>query len=92
MWFDARVNGDYVKDSAGAVTAGSYLEAMAYSITGASQDMYVLKVENLSTARSSGLYLEGTVVVAHDESHAWYPRTQGKSGHGGGHGFPPVCL
>ena len=47
----------------GAVTTGSYLEAKAYSNTGAFRGMYVLKVEKPSTARSSGLHMKGAVVV-----------------------------
>ena len=93
MWCDARVNGYHVKDSAGAVTAGSYLEATAYSNTGAPQGLYVLKVEKPSTARSSGLHMKGRVVVAQDENYARYSKTRGKpGGHGQGLGFPPLCL
>ena len=70
MWLDAKVNGEHVKDPARAVTASSYLEATAYSNTGASRGMYALRVEKPFTARSSGLHMEGTVVGAQDQYSA----------------------
>ena len=59
MWFDGTVNGKYVKDSASAVTADTYLEAKAYSSTGAAQGFYVFRAEKPFTARSSGMHMKG---------------------------------
>ena len=80
MWFDGKVNGKHVKDSARAVTAGSYMEAKAYSNTGASRGLYVLKVEKPSRDSSSGLLMKGAVVGSHDGYYDWYWMARGKSG------------